>query len=82
MHAVAYGLIFDSLGRAVIETLETRGELNPAPAALMFEDKLGEDLEKRARFFAKLALAGRGKDKDDDNNNDTQQGHGSKKDPH
>ena len=63
MHAVAYGLIFDSLGRAVIETLETRGELTPAPAALMFEDKLGEDLENRARFFAKLALAGRGKDK-------------------
>jgi len=64
VHAVAYGLIFDSLGRAVIETLETRGELNAAPAAIMFEEKLGEDLESRARYFAKLALAGRrGKDK-------------------
>ena len=61
VHAVAYGLIFDSLGRAVIQTLETRGELNPAPAALIFEEKLGEDLEPRARLFAKLALAGRGK---------------------
>jgi GTPase SAR1 family protein len=63
VHAVAYGLIFDSLGRAVIETLETRGELTAAPAAIMFEEKLGEDLESRARYFAKLALAGR-RDKD------------------
>jgi len=65
MHAVAYGLIFDSLGGALIETLETRGELNPAPAALMFEEKLGENLESRARFFAKLALEGRRKGKEE-----------------
>jgi len=43
MHAVAYGLIFDALGRAVTRTLETRGELRPAPASLMFRDNLATD---------------------------------------
>ncbi len=56
LHAVAYGLIFDSLGKAVAHTLETRGELQPAPAVLLFEEKLGEDLESRARKFARMAL--------------------------
>ncbi len=56
LHAVAYGLIFDSLGKAVSQTLETRGELQPAPAVLLFEEKLGEDLESRARKFARMAL--------------------------
>jgi hypothetical protein len=58
LHAVAYGLIFDSLGKAVAHTLETRGELQPAPAVLLFEEKLGEDLESRARKFARMALTG------------------------
>lgn len=65
LHAVAYGLIFDSLGKAVAQTLETRGELAPAPTALLFEEKLGEDLESRARLFAKLALDAR-REKDTD----------------
>ncbi|CAK0774965.1 hypothetical protein CCP3SC15_5080001 [Gammaproteobacteria bacterium] len=56
LHAVAYGLIFDSLGKAVAHTLETRGELQSAPAVLLFEEKLGEDLESRARKFARMAL--------------------------
>ena len=58
LHAVAYGLIFDSLGKAVAHVLETRGELQAAPAVLLFEEKLGEDLEARARKFARMALAG------------------------
>ena len=37
IHAVAYGMIFDSLGRAAAETLSTRGDLRPYPAAKAFE---------------------------------------------
>jgi small GTP-binding protein len=56
MHAVAYGLIFDALGRAVVRTLETRGELRPAPASLAFRDNLAADVESRARKLLRLAL--------------------------
>jgi hypothetical protein len=56
MHAVAYGLIFDALGRAVTRTLETRGELRPAPASLMFRDNLVNDVESRARKLLRLAF--------------------------
>jgi small GTP-binding protein len=56
MHAVAYGLIFDALGRAVVRTLETRGELRPVPASLTFRDNLVTDVEKRARRMLRLAL--------------------------
>ena len=56
MHAVAYGLIFDALGRAVTRTLETRGELRPAPASLMFRDNLVNDVESQARKLLRLAL--------------------------
>ena len=56
MHAVAYGLIFDALGRAVTRTLETRGELRPAPASLMFRDNLVTDVESQARKLLRLAL--------------------------
>ncbi len=56
MHAVAYGLIFDALGNAVSRTLETRGELRPAPASLMFRDNLVDDVESRARKLLRLAF--------------------------
>lgn len=56
MHAVAYGLIFDALGHAVIRTLETRGELRPAPTSLTFRDNLVTDVETRARKLLRLAL--------------------------
>jgi small GTP-binding protein len=56
MHAVAYGLIFDALGRAVSRTLETRGELRPAPASLTFRDNLVSDVESRAGKLLRLAL--------------------------
>jgi hypothetical protein len=56
MHAVAYGLIFDALGHAVVCTLETRGELRPVPASLAFRDNLVTDVEKRARKMLRLAL--------------------------
>ena len=56
MHAVAYGLIFNALGHAVTRTLETRGELRPAPASLMFRDTLVTDVESQARKLLRLAL--------------------------
>jgi hypothetical protein len=55
-HAVAYGLIFDALGRAINETLQQRGKLQPAPAAITFKEMLSEDLEARAKIFAKLVF--------------------------
>jgi GTP-binding protein EngB required for normal cell division/uncharacterized protein (DUF697 family) len=57
IHAVAYGMIFDSLGRAAAETLASRGELRPYPAARAFEEMLNDNLEAGAVRFAKLALA-------------------------
>ena len=56
VHAVAYGMIFDSLGRAAAETLASRGELRPYPAAKAFEEMLNDNLEAGAIRFAKLAL--------------------------
>jgi hypothetical protein len=56
MHAVAYGIIFRTLGRALITTLATRGELHPRQTAKLFEEKLGEDLETPARNLARLVL--------------------------
>jgi hypothetical protein len=66
MHAVAYGLIFDALGRAVVRTLETRGELRPAPASLTFRDNLVVDVEAKARKLLRLALDVRSEQRDTD----------------
>lgn len=55
-HAAAYGMIFDALGRALAQSLESRGDLRPAQAAQVFEERLSEDLEASARRFARLAL--------------------------
>ena len=54
MHAVVYGLIFESLGKAAARSLDSRGELVNGPALRMFEDNLSEDLEARAKRFAQL----------------------------
>ena len=56
LHAVAYGIIFRTLGRALTTTLATRGELHPRQAARLFEEKLGEDLETPARRLAGLVV--------------------------
>ena len=56
MHAVAYGIIFRTLGRALTTTLATRGELHPRQTAKLFEEKLGEDLETPARSLARLVV--------------------------
>jgi len=55
-HAVAYGLIFDALGHAVNKTLQQRGKLQAAPAAITFKEMLIENLESRAKLFAKLVF--------------------------
>ncbi len=57
VHAVAYGMIFDSLGRAAAQTLASRGELRPYPAAAAFEEFMNENLQAGAFRFAKIALA-------------------------
>ena len=56
MHAVAYGLVFQSLGRAVARSFESRGELHPLQTARTFKENLGEELEISARDFAEMAL--------------------------
>jgi GTP-binding protein EngB required for normal cell division/uncharacterized protein (DUF697 family) len=63
IHAVAYGMIFESLGRAAAETLASRGELRPYPAARAFEEILNDNLEAGAVRFAKIALAEKDKTK-------------------
>lgn len=60
VHAVAYGLIFDSLGRSAARALESRGEITPGPTLRLFEETLGENLESRARRLAQLVLPAAG----------------------
>ena len=55
MHAVAYGIVFDTLGRALVSTLESRGELRPLQTASVFKETLGENLEATAKRVVKLA---------------------------
>jgi hypothetical protein len=57
LHAVAYGIIFRTLGRALTTSLATRGELHPRQTAKLFEDKLGETLETSAQQAARLVAA-------------------------
>lgn len=56
VHAVAYGLIFDALGHAVALTLEQRGALKAAPAALKFREILSGNLEERTKTLARLVV--------------------------
>ena len=57
VHAVAYGLIFDALGRSLVLTLSRHGELVPEVAAQEFEEGISEHLEAGVRRVAKMALA-------------------------
>lgn len=56
VHAVAYGLIFDALGRSLVLTLSRHGELVPEEAAKDFEEGISEHLEAGVRRVAKMAL--------------------------
>lgn len=55
-HAVAYGLIFDALGRSLVMTLKRHGELLPDVAAKEFEEGISEHLDAGVRRIAKMAL--------------------------
>lgn len=59
LHAVGYGLIFESLGRAVAASLDQSGTLTAASTLRLFEEKLSDDLEARARRLAQLVVAQR-----------------------
>jgi len=56
VHAVAYGLIFDALGRSLVLTLSRHGELLPDVAAKEFEEGISEHLEAGVRRIAKMAM--------------------------
>jgi GTP-binding protein EngB required for normal cell division len=56
VHAVAYGLIFDALGRSLVHTLAKHGELLPEEAAKEFEEGIGEHIEAGVRQVARMAL--------------------------
>jgi len=56
VHAVAYGLIFDALGRSLVLTLTKNGELVPEAAAKDFEEGISEHIEAGVRHVAKMAL--------------------------
>ncbi|KOR28709.1 hypothetical protein TI03_04120 [Achromatium sp. WMS1] len=56
LHAVAYGLIFRSLGQAIARSFETRGELHPIQTIKTFKETLGEQIEVSGREMAHLAL--------------------------
>jgi uncharacterized protein (DUF697 family) len=60
VHAVAYGLIFDALGRSLVSSLSRHGALVPETAIKEFEDGISEHLEAGARRIAKMALDEKG----------------------
>jgi hypothetical protein len=60
VHAVAYGLIFDALGRSLVLSLSRHGELVPETASKEFEDGISEHLEAGVRRVARLALEEKG----------------------
>jgi len=56
VHAVAYGLIFDALGRSLVMTLRKHGALDPGTAAEEFEEGISEHIEAGVRQVARMAL--------------------------
>lgn len=65
-HAVAYGLIFESLGNAILDTLEASNgnAVNTQTILNNFEQQLQTGLEKRAVGLVKIALLRGGKQDD------------------
>lgn len=57
VHAVAYGLIFDALGRSLVVSLRKHGRLQPEAAVREFEEDLSEHLESGVRQVARMALS-------------------------
>ena len=63
VHAVAYGLIFDALGRSLLKTLDVHGEFRPEATLSEFEESIGEHLETHVRQVARMAIADRDEDR-------------------
>jgi GTP-binding protein EngB required for normal cell division/uncharacterized protein (DUF697 family) len=64
VHAVAYGLIFDALGRSLVQTLSRHGKLVPEEAAREFEEGISEHIEAGVRRVARMALEEKGANAD------------------
>jgi len=62
LHAIAYGLIFDSLGQAVATTLRDARRLDAAQANASLATLLADASAERVRRIAQLALSGRDAD--------------------
>ncbi len=56
IHAVAYGMIFDTLGKSVARTLEVTGELSAQLISDVYKEQLSENIESRAKDFIRLVL--------------------------
>lgn len=56
VHAVAYGLIFDALGRSLAQSLASGSGFSARDAAATFGDSLNDQLERRVSGIARLAL--------------------------
>lgn len=56
MHAVAYGLIFNSLGKAVMTSVQSEGRLNTELTQQTFEENLLGSSKELAKDLAKMAL--------------------------
>ncbi len=63
IHAVAYGMIFDTLGHSVARTLEVTGELSPVLVSDLYKEKLGENIESRTKDFIRLVFKLRNSDR-------------------
>lgn len=56
MHAVAYGMIFNSLGKAVMTSVQSEGRLNTELTQQTFEENLLGSSKELAKDLAKMAL--------------------------
>ena len=66
VHAIAYGLIFDSLGHAVSRTLLDQHGFDQAQAQQNLQKLLSEQASARVAHVARIALAGLARDRDPD----------------
>ncbi|HWU52270.1 MAG TPA: GTP-binding protein HSR1, partial [Tahibacter sp.] len=58
LHAIAYGLIFDSLGNAVVQTLHEQQRFDQEQAQQTLQRLLSEQARGRVAHVAQLALQG------------------------
>ena len=56
LHAVAYGLIFDSVGKSVNISLSTQGTISEALIEDIYKEKLLENIESRALKLVKMVI--------------------------